>query len=80
MDLLQDVVVTVVALAAVVLLCRRLLGYARPSADGAAAACANCPSAARACHTPASAPLSPSTPAPPSGVERPLVFVRPSRQ
>ena len=80
MDLLQDVVVTLVALAAVGILFRRLIGFARPASDGAAPACANCPSAARACHTPASAPLSPATPAPPSGVERPLVFVRPSRQ
>ena len=82
MDLLQDVVVTVVALAAVVILCRRLFGFARPSADGAAAACANCPSAAGTCHTPTPNPVSASTPGPsPSqGVEHPLVFVRPSRE
>ena len=77
MDLLQDVVVTLVALAAVGILFRRLIGFARPGADGAAPACANCPSAAGACHAPA--PSSASTPGPSPGVERPLVFVRPSR-
>ena len=80
MDLLQDVVVTLVALAAVGILFRRLIGFARPGPDGAAPACANCPSAAGACHSPASAPMSTSTPVPSSGVERPLVFVRPSRE
>ena len=82
MDLLQDVVVTVVALAAVGILFRRLFGFARPAADGAAPACANCPSAAGACHTPTPNPVSASTPGPsPSqGVEHPLVFVRPSRE
>ena len=79
MDLLQDVVVTVVALAAVGILCRRLFGFARPAADGAAPACANCPSTAGACHTPAVSPLSASTPEPSQGVEHPLVFVRPPR-
>ena len=80
MDLLQDVVVTLVALTAVGILFRRLVGFARPAAAGAAPACANCPSAAGACHTPAAALVSTSTPVPSSGVERPLVFVRPSRQ
>jgi len=80
MNLLQDIVVTLVALAAMAILFRRLIGFARPAPDGAAPACANCPSAAGACHTPAAAPLSASTPGPSQGVERPLVFVRPSRQ
>ena len=78
MDLLQDVVVTLVALAAVGILFRRLIGFARPGADGAAPACANCPSAAGACHAPAI--TSASTPGPSPGIERPLVFVRPSQQ
>jgi len=77
MNLLQDVVVTLVALAAMGILFRRLIGFARPAADGAAPACGNCPSAAGTCHTPA--PLSASTPEASPGGERPLVFVRPSR-
>lgn len=79
MDLLQDIVVTVVALAAMAILFLRLIGFARATPDGAAPACANCPSAAGACHTPAASPPSASTPEPSQGVERPLVFVRPSR-
>ncbi len=79
MDLLQDVVVALVALAAAGILFRRLIGFARPAADGAAPACANCPSAAGSCHTPSVAALSASTPEPSLGVERPLVFVRPVR-
>jgi hypothetical protein len=77
MDLLQDIVVTLVALTAVGILFRRLVGFARPAADGAAPACANCPSAAATCHTPA--PSSASTREPSQGVDRPLVFVRPFR-
>ena len=80
MDLLQDIVVTLVALAAGGILFRRLIGFARPAPDGSAPACANCPSAAGACHTPAAAPPSASTPVPSQGVERPVVFVRPARQ
>ena len=78
MDLLQDAIVALVAVAAAVVLFRRLAGFARPA--DAAPGCANCPSAAGACHTPASAPLSAATPTPSSGVERPLVFVRSSRR
>lgn len=79
MNLLQDIVVTLVALAAMAILFRRLIGFGRPAPDGSAPACANCPSAAAACHTPAASPRSASTPDPSPGVERPLVFVRPSR-
>jgi len=77
MNLLQDIVVTLVALAAAGILFRRLVGFARPAADGAAPACGNCPSAAGACHTPE--PSSASTLEASQGAERPLVFVRPSR-
>lgn len=80
MNLLQDIVVTLVALAAMAIVFRRLIGFGRPAPDGSAPACANCPSAAGACHAPAASPRSASTPEPSQGVERPLVFVRPSRQ
>ena len=78
MDLLQDVVVTLVALTAVGILFRRLIGFARPATDGAVPACGNCPSAAKACHTPALSATSTLGPSP--DVERPLVFVRPARR
>ncbi len=78
MDLLQDGIVALVAVAAATILFRRLAGFARPA--DSAPGCANCPSAAGACHTPASAPLSAATLAPSSGAERPLVFVRPTRR
>ena len=78
MDLLQDALVALVAVAAATVLFRRLAGFARPA--DAAPGCAHCPSGGGACHTPASAPMSTTMPVPPSGVERPLVFVRPSRE
>ena len=66
-DLLQDAFVTLVALAAVAILFRRLWGAARPAATPG---CANCPSAAGSCHvdTPADAP--------PARAEHPVVFIR----
>ena len=70
MDLLQDAVVTLVACAAMAVLFRRVLGFARPSAGPG---CANCPSAAKSCHTPE------QTTAPSASSEHPLVFVRPSQ-
>lgn len=73
MDLLQDGLVTAIALGAMAILFRRVVGFARPPA-GASPACANCPSAARACNT----DTSPS--AVPQAAEHPLVFVRPSQQ
>ena len=76
MDLLQDAMVTLVALGAMGLLFRRVLGFARP-APGAAPGCANCPSAATSCH-PATAPAPIDGRPEPS--EHPLVFVRPSQR
>ena len=70
MNLLQDiVVVTLVALAAMAILFRRLIGFGRPAPDGSAPACANCPSAAGACHVATPGPLAART-------EHRLVFIR----
>ena len=70
MDLLQDALVTLVALGAGVVLLRRVTGVGRPSSTPG---CANCPSAAASCHVAAPAQ------APASRPEHPLVFIRPSR-
>ena len=69
MNLLEDIVVTLVALAAIAILFRRLVGFARPAPDGAAPACANCPSAAGACHVATPEPLA-------AHAEHRLVFIR----
>ncbi len=74
MDLVQHAIVTLVAMAAVAVLLRRLVGVARPGA-GAAPACANCPSSAGSCQVgepPAATTAAPAT--------HPLVLVRPSRR
>ncbi len=68
-DLVQHALVTLVAMAAVAIVLRRLVGVARP-APGAAPACANCPSNATA------RPRTSAT-ATPQAREHPLVFVRP---
>lgn len=68
MDLLQDGIVALVAVAAAVVLFRRLAGFARPA--DAAPGCANCPSGGGSCHT------APPTEAPSAGTEHPLVFMR----
>ena len=70
MDLIQHALVTLVTLMAVAILFRRVTGFARPSSTPG---CANCPSAAGACHV--AAPM----PAPAVRPEHPLVFIRPSR-
>ncbi|MCC6992488.1 MAG: hypothetical protein IT181_26020 [Acidobacteria bacterium] len=69
-ELVQHAVVTVVAMAAVAIVLRRLVGVARP-APGAPPACANCPSNASA------RPRATSTSTPQARTEHPLVFVRP---
>ncbi len=74
MELVQHVIVTLVAMAAAGLVVRRLVGVARP-APGAAPACANCPSNAGSCHV--APPLDAATAAP---TTHPLVLVRPSRR
>ncbi len=72
MDLLQDVVVALIAVAAATIVFRRLAGFARPA--GAAPGCANCPSGGGSCQT------APSSEAAAAGAEHPLVFVRPSQR
>ena len=71
MNLVQDGLVTLVALGAGGLVFRRLLRFARP-AKGGAPACANYPSGRGHCQ-----PASAAAPAAPA--ERPLVFVRSPR-
>lgn len=70
MPLLQDALVTLVALVAAVVLFRRVAGFARPS--DATPGCDNCPSAAASCQE--SQPVQA-----PAHSEHPLVFIRPSR-
>ncbi len=72
MDLLQDAIVTLVAVAAAVVLFRRLAGFARPA--DAAPGCASCPSGGGSCQA------APPAEAPAADTEHPLVFVRPSQR
>jgi hypothetical protein len=69
MTLLQDAIVTLVALWAAWIVARRVLGFVRP-APAARPACANCPSAA----------AKPTAADPALGTEeRPLVFIKAPR-
>lgn len=72
MDLLQEVIVALVAVAAAALVFRRLMGVARPA--DAAPGCANCPSGGGSCQT------APVAEPPAARAEHPLVFVRPSQR
>ena len=72
MDLLQDAVVTLVAVGAVAMLFRRMAGAVKPSSTPG---CVNCPSAAGACHVPDQAAGGPG-----ARVEQPLVFIRPPQR
>lgn len=72
MNLLQDVIVALVAAAAATMVFRRLMGFARPV--DAAPGCANCPSRNGSCQT------APVAEPPAAGAEHPLVFVRPSQR
>ena len=72
MDLLQDVTVALVAVAAASIVFRRLAGFARPA--GAGPGCANCPSGGGSCQT------APAAEPPAARGEHPLVFVRPSQR
>jgi hypothetical protein len=71
MELLQDAVVTLFALGAVVMLVRRFASFAKPG--GGESACASCPSSSLKLRKPL--PASPAAAAEPK--THPVTFVRP---
>jgi hypothetical protein len=73
MELLQDAVVTLFALGAVVMLVRRFVSFAKPG--GAESVCASCPSSAI---KPRKQP--PAGAAAPEPRTHPVTFVRPGAQ
>ena len=73
MELLQDAVVTLFALGAVVMLVRRFVSFAKPG--GAETVCASCPSSAIKPRKP-----SPAGAAAPEPRTHPVTFVRPGAQ
>jgi hypothetical protein len=72
MELLQDAVVTLFALGAVVMLVRRFVSFAKPGS--AETACASCPSSAA---RPRKAPPDRQPAAPAEPRTHPVTFVRP---